>query len=180
MAAPPQAGPTRAPGGQAARGSSGGLRATSPVVTRIVTLKKRPEFLAARKGARWACRLFVVEALPRPASAEAASAVARGPSAGAAYQGPRFGFTVSKQNGKAVERNRIKRRLRAAVAQLQGRCARPMFDYVLIARRPALDAPFEALLADLETALERVSHGRRPGQRSQPSRSKPPGKPPTS
>lgn len=159
MAAPPQAGPTRAPGGQAARAD----QAAPGAVTRIITLKSRPEFLAARKGARWAGRLFVVEALKRPSQAVGTTT----------YDGPRFGFTVSKQNGKAVDRNRIKRRLRAAVAQLQGSCARPMFDYVLIARRPAFDAPFEALLADLKTGLERVSQDRRPGPRSQPSRSKP-------
>jgi ribonuclease P protein component len=163
MAAPPQAGPTRAPGGQAARADQAAPDAVGRQATRITTLKVRPEFLATRKGARWAGPLFVVEALKRPASPEPA-----------AHDGPRFGFTVSKQNGNAVARNRIKRRLRAAVSQLQGHCARPHFDYVLIARRPALDAPFEALLADLAKGLERVSQERRPGQRSHPHRTKPP------
>ncbi len=163
MAAPPQAGPTRAPGGQAARADQAAQQAVRGGAKRIVTLKSRPEFLAARKGARWACPLFVVEALKRPA-----------PGAQERHEGPRFGFTVSKQNGNAVARNRIKRRFRAAVAQVQGRCARPHFDYVLIARRPALDAPFEALLAELATGLERVSQDRRPRERSHPHRTKPP------
>lgn len=165
----------RAPGGQSAK--------PTLVATRIVTLKKRPEFLAARKGARWACRHFVVEALKRPQPPAEDSL---------GYAGPRFGFTVSKQNGKAVDRNRIKRRLRAAVSQLQDSCAAPLFDYVVIARRPALDAPFAALLADLTTALERVSQerrsetrkesrdGSRNGPRSKPSRSNPPTKPSSS
>lgn len=160
MAAPPQAGPTRAPGGQEARAT----QAASQVATPIVTLKSRPEFLAARKGARWACSLFVVEALKRPVKDADASG----------YMGPRFGFTVSKQNGNAVARNRIKRRLRAAVSHVQGQSARPLFDYVLIARRPALDVPFATLLADLASGLERVSQERRPGQRAQQTRSKPP------
>lgn len=171
MAAPPQAGPTRAPGGQSAK--------PSHVATRIVTLKKRPEFLATRKGARWACRNFVVEALKR-----AVPAVQDATETAGTYTGPRFGFTVSKQNGKAVDRNRIKRRLRAVVSQLQSQCAAPLTDYVVIARRPALDAPFESLLADMTTALTRVSQERRPGMPSGtrsggpsgPPRSKPPTK----
>lgn len=144
MAAPPQAGPTRAPGGEKATPSS-----------RITTLKKRSEFLAARKGGRWATPLFVVEAVKQVQPAEAAP-----------LPGPRFGFTVSKQVGGAVERNRIKRRLRAAVSQLQAAHARTAYDYVLIARRPALDAPFDAILADLVTALERASQQRRPSAHS--------------
>ena len=50
----------------------------------------------------------------------------------------RFGFTVSKKVGTAVERNRVRRRLRdivrrhAALATLAGH------DYVLIGRRAAL------------------------------------------
>ena len=88
MAVPPQAGPTGAPGGEKARASS-----------RIETLKKRSEFLATRKGARWATPLFVLEALKRAPPSEIAPAK------------PRFGFTVSKKVGGAVERNRIKRRL---------------------------------------------------------------------
>jgi len=159
MAAPPQAGPSRAPGGQAAKAG-----AAHRGVTPIVTLKTRPEFLAARKGARWACPLFVIEALKRPATDAPAQPL----------QGPRFGFTVSKQNGNAVARNRIKRRLRAAVAHMQGHCAHPQFDYVLIARPLVLDAPFETLLAELSKGLDRVSQDRKPGQRSHPHRTKQP------
>ena len=51
---------------------------------------------------------------------------------------PRFGFTITQQVGKAVERNRIRRRLKAAVRDVGPDHARREFDYVLIARRPAL------------------------------------------
>jgi ribonuclease P protein component len=73
-----------------------------------------------------------------------------------ADQSPRFGFTVSKQVGGAVERNRIKRRLKAAARDVLLEHARPNYDYVLIARRPALDAAFAALVSDLAEALKRV------------------------
>jgi ribonuclease P protein component len=69
---------------------------------------------------------------------------------------PRFGFTVTRQIGKAVDRNRIRRRLKAAVAGVWPDYARRDFDYVLIARRPALTAAFGAIVSDLVKALERV------------------------
>jgi ribonuclease P protein component len=58
--------------------------------------------------------------------------------------------------GKAVDRNRIKRRLRAAARDVQARYANSDFDYVVIARTPALDAPYAVLVCDLRKALERV------------------------
>jgi ribonuclease P protein component len=113
----------------------------------LVTLKRRPEFLRVRGGARWSTSAFVLEGKRRddPASAEAA----------------RFGFTVSKQVGGAVERNRIRRRLKAAVRGILPDHVRRDFDYVLIARRPALDAAYPALVSDLVAALNRV-HARKP------------------
>jgi ribonuclease P protein component len=76
----------------------------------------------------------------------------------------RFGFTVSKQVGGAVERNRIRRRLKAAVRGILPDHPRGDFDYVLIARRPALDAAFATLVSDLVEALQRV-HARKPRNR---------------
>ena len=112
--------------------------------SRLVTLKRRAQFLRTRKGSRWATSAFVLEAKRR--DEEAADA----------RDEPRFGFTVTKQVGKAVERNRIRRRLKAAVKELQKAHARDGFDYVLIARRPALTSAYSALVSDLATAFERV------------------------
>lgn len=47
--------------------------------------------------------------------------------------GPRLGLAVSRQLGGAVERNRLKRRLRAAFDELSGDLSDDV-DYVLIAR----------------------------------------------
>jgi ribonuclease P protein component len=109
-------------------------------------LKRRAEFLRVRKGARWATSAFVLEAKAR--SGGEADPDAEG--------GARFGFTVTRQVGKAVERNRIRRRLKAAVRELGADLARGGFDYVLIARRPALTSTFGALRSDLVKAFERV------------------------
>jgi ribonuclease P protein component len=112
----------------------------------LATLKRRREFQRVRNGTRWATPAFVLEGKRRDAPALA--------------DAPRFGFTVSRQVGSAVERNRIRRRLKAAVRGILPDHTRPDFDYVLIARRPALDTGFAALVSDIIEALQRV-HARR-------------------
>jgi ribonuclease P protein component len=102
-------------------------------------LKSRRDFLAAAQGSRAARRAFVLEARGRGDD---------GP--------PRFGFTVSKRVAKkAVERNRIRRRLKEAV-RLTAENAEAGRDYVLIGRRAALSEPFADLTASLIEALRGV------------------------
>ncbi|MHA6689729.1 ribonuclease P protein component [Devosia sp. A449] len=75
-----------------------------------------------------------------------------------------IGFTVTKKTGNSPQRNRIKRRLRAAVTA----CARdfiPHHDYVLVGRREALSEPFAKLVADLGALIERVHTPRSTDQR---------------
>lgn len=123
----------------------------SPGGVRLATLKQRSEFLRVRAGARWATPAFVLEARRRSGQ----------------VAGARFGFTVSKQVGGAVERNRVRRRLKAAVRDVLLERARRDFDYVLIARRPALDGAYASLLSDLIKALERVHASRERTRRGQ-------------
>jgi ribonuclease P protein component len=108
---------------------------------RITTLKRRGEFQRIRGGGRWSAAAFVLEGKPREVPAP---------------EGPRFGFTITKKTGNAVERNRMRRRLKAAISSLQAEHARPDYDYVLVARRPALDNAFTSLVADLAKAFARV------------------------
>lgn len=68
----------------------------------------------------------------------------------------RIGFTVSKKVGNAVARNRARRRLRAAVDRVMAGRVEPWTDYVLIGRIATIDRPFDALVADLKTALDRI------------------------
>jgi ribonuclease P protein component len=112
---------------------------------RLATLKKRSEFLRLRGGARFATPSFVMETRPRTAAAPSSETA-------------RFGFTVTKKLGGAVVRNRIRRRLKAAVAQVASTLAHPHHDYVIVARLQALDRPFDDLKKDLERALQRVHH----------------------
>jgi len=70
--------------------------------------------------------------------------------------GLRIGFTASRKIGNAVNRNRARRRLRAAVEKVMPLHAAPEFDYVVIARAGTNERPFDALTRDLETALKRL------------------------
>ncbi|MEM9104154.1 MAG: ribonuclease P protein component [Pseudomonadota bacterium] len=96
-------------------------------------LRKRSDFLAVRKGERRKGPYFLLEVLDRGVRCEA----------------PRVGYTVTKRQGNAVERNRIRRRLREAVRLYAGFDMKAGHDYVVIGRRDALRAPF----ADLAQSL---------------------------
>ncbi len=62
---------------------------------------------------------------------------------------PRVAFVAGKGVGNAVRRNRAKRRLRAAMARMR---LRDGLTYVVIARRGAVDAPFQSLVEWLTAA----------------------------
>ncbi|MDE3017131.1 MAG: ribonuclease P protein component [Pseudomonadota bacterium] len=103
------------------------------------TIKKRADFLAvSAKGRRAATGAFVLLARARQNEG-----------------GARFGFTVTKKLGNAVARNRIKRRLRAALRA--GAKAEAGHDYVLIARPKALDCPYGDLVRDMAFAFSRIA-----------------------
>jgi ribonuclease P protein component len=102
-------------------------------------LRQRADFLAVANGARINSAAFVVQSRPRDDG------------------GPiRVGFTVTKKNGTATERNRIRRRLRELVKRLNVITMRPHSDYVLVGRRAALNRDFATMLADLRSALHRL------------------------
>ena len=106
-------------------------------------LRQRADFLAVADGARASSPAFVVQFRQRQDS------------------GPiRVGFTVTKKNGTATERNRIRRRLRELVKRLDVITMRPHSDYVLVGRRAALTRDFAAMLEDLRGALGRLDRPR--------------------
>jgi ribonuclease P protein component len=69
----------------------------------------------------------------------------------------RVGFTVPKALGKAVVRNRIRRRTREAV-RLDYAAIGPTWDIVIHPRRAALDAPFEELRREVRRLLAKCEN----------------------
>jgi ribonuclease P protein component len=74
--------------------------------------------------------------------------------------GPRFGFTVTKKIGNAVTRNRIRRRLKAALTELAPALAQPGFDYVVVARAIAFSRPYADIVSDLTRAFTIIHSGK--------------------
>ena len=102
-------------------------------------LRQRADFLAVADGARVNSAAFVLQGRLRD------------------DDGPvRIGFTVTKKNGTAPQRNRIRRRLRELVKRLPTISLQPQSDYVLIGRRAALTCDFLDMLGDLRQALHRL------------------------
>ncbi len=102
-------------------------------------LRQRADFLAAASGIKVPAAAFVLQALKR------------------ADTGPaRIGFTVSKKVGNAVERSRVRRRLREIVRLSDQNRLQSGHDYVLVGRRAALKLPFDRLAQDFEGALRRA------------------------
>ena len=64
----------------------------------------------------------------------------------------RYGIVTSKKVGGAVERNRVRRRLREVLRQLE---IKPGADVVFIARPPAKEAPFTTLETSVRGLLKR-------------------------
>ncbi|MFD1332699.1 ribonuclease P protein component [Methylopila musalis] len=109
----------------------------------LETLRRRADFLAAKDAVKIGGPLIGLQLRDR----------------GETDALPRVGITVTKRIGGAVERNRMKRRLREAIRLTLPTAARPGCDYVLIARRAVLDADFARLVRDLGDAVRRA-HGR--------------------
>jgi ribonuclease P protein component len=91
--------------------------------------------LVYRQGKVWATSLLVMKAMPNGLSLS------------------RYGFSVTKKVGKAVQRNRLKRLLRE-IMKLQS--LRPGWDIVFIARPVAVNADYHQLERAVTKLLARA------------------------
>ena len=67
----------------------------------------------------------------------------------------RIGFSISKKLGGAVERNRIKRRLREIMRSHSAKL-RPGWDVVIVGRSRLQDADFQAIAQSVHDLLQRA------------------------
>ena len=101
-------------------------------------LRRRADFVAVAAGRKLATAAFVLQVLgrggPRPA---------------------RLGFTVSRKVGTAVERNRVRRRLKEAARRLPPGRLQAGHDYVFVGRQSLTKAAFAQVEQDILHVLRR-------------------------
>ncbi len=115
-------------------------------------LRKHPDYQRVYKSGRkqWARQIAYFSTMRLPGS----QAALRSETAG-----PRVGLTVPKALGKAVERNRIKRRLREIVRKALPALRGLPVDVVLHPKRSVLEAEFTALEQEV-TQIFRSVHAK--------------------
>ncbi|MDT0509229.1 ribonuclease P protein component [Novosphingobium sp. MMS21-SN21R] len=134
-------------------------------MTRIATIRKRADFVAANRGIRVARPGFVLlvnrDVVPESAGADL-----------------RFGVTVTKKIGNAVVRNRMKRRFRALLREALPLAGIAGADHVMIGREGGVERDFAALREELAVALARAAEGKGdpPRKRSDSGKSRKPRK----
>ncbi|MCO6185583.1 ribonuclease P protein component [Rhizobium sp. L1K21] len=124
----------------------GGLKTSEKTTKAAGRLKSRPEFLRVRGGYKLRGPYVLIEVLDR----------------GEPQTPPRVGFTVTKKHGNAVERNRMRRRLKEVVRLSAQFAMKPGHDYVVVARRDALNASFEDLTRTITDRIAGKQREKRP------------------
>ncbi|MGJ0506739.1 MAG: ribonuclease P protein component [Methylocystis sp.] len=122
---------------------------------KLARLRRRQDFVRASKtGARFSARLFTLQMAGQGAGDDPESRA-----------DARFGFTVTKKVAGAVGRNRIRRRLKEALRASGGLGARAGRDYVFVARREALHAPFADIVTQMSEGFARLDERHAANQR---------------
>lgn len=110
----------------------------------LETIKRRADFVALNtSGKKWVAESLVLQVMPSESLEPSSDKI-------------EIGFTVTKKVGNAVVRNRIKRRLRAAAADVLASKAKKGYRYNVIGRLPALNAKADKLRSDLRWCLKRL------------------------
>ena len=110
-------------------------------MTKILTFKKRKDFLRVARGNYVATHNMVLQAAPSLSDTDDIM----------------VGYTATKKIGNAVIRNKSKRRLRSIVASVLKKYALAHIDYVFIARLSTAECDFQELQRDTIYALKKIN-----------------------
>jgi len=111
----------------------------------VLRLQRRPQFLkVAGTRQKWVAPGLILQIRRRPE--DDTEAVPEG--------AIRLGFTVSKKVGNAVQRNRARRRLRAAAGEIFAQHAALNCDFVIIGRAATLKRSYDSLVKDIQASLQ--------------------------
>jgi ribonuclease P protein component len=124
--------------GRRPQGAERPPRARPEEAQRLITIRKRADFLAANGGSRASTPGFILLVRDRQD---------RDPSM-------RVGFTVTKKIGGAVVRNRMKRRFRALAREIVPLKGFAGSDHVMIGRARGIERDFALLRSELTKALD--------------------------
>ncbi|MCD8526446.1 MAG: ribonuclease P protein component [Alphaproteobacteria bacterium] len=117
------------------------MHASKAALSSLTTLKKRADFVAANQlNTKWVSQGLVIQIVPNDLGLK------------------RVGYTVTKKTDKrAVVRNRIKRRLRAAAADVLPGKAKSGMDYILIGRASTETRDYKQLCKDITWCLGKLN-----------------------
>ena len=108
-------------------------------MNKLETLKSSKDFQRAKSGLFFRSKSFLLQAYEDKS-----------------YNKVKVGYTVSKQNGNAVVRNKIKRRLRVLAKNIIGEYGIKNWNYVLIGKKNSLIEDFKNLEFEMNTAIKKI------------------------
>ena len=108
-------------------------------MNKLETLKSSKDFQRAKSGLFFRSKSFLLQAYEDKS-----------------YNKVRVGYTVSKQNGNAVVRNKIKRRLRVIAKNIIGEYGIKNWNYVIIGKKNSLIEDFKNLELEMNTAIKQI------------------------
>ena len=108
-------------------------------MNKLETLKSSEDFQRAKSGLFFRSKSFLLQAYEDKSCKKV-----------------RVGYTVSKQNGNAVVRNKIKRRLRVIAKNIIGEYGIKNWNYVIIGKKNSLIEDFKNLEFEMNTAIKKI------------------------
>jgi len=108
-------------------------------MNKLETLKSSKDFQRAKSGLFFRSKSFLLQAYKDQS-----------------YNKVKVGYTVSRQNGNAVVRNKIKRRLRVIAKNIIGEYGIKNWNYVIIGKKNSLIEDFKNLEFEMNTAIKKI------------------------